>query len=201
MQVEIENLGMGLSNCIIRKRFNVGGAHEADIGSCLQGKFARAMYRMRYWKVRSFCPCFMTHELKRAEFSATRWREKINFFAKKGISPHEKTVAETLWPQRYDLTLCPCYMSSLFVPALWPHCIKLLYVLALCPTPSHHFLFPLHVPTYVPTFPLFMFPLFMFPLYVPINASVLQPKGFKRQSVQLHITGLWECPSLVDLSY
>lgn len=147
---------------------------------------------------------------KWGHFVPVSWRTNSNEL---NFPPHVGGKKLTFSPKRayhhtrklllkhYDLTLCPCYMSSLFVPALWPHCIKLLYVLALCPTPSHHFLFPLHVPTYVPTFPLFMFPLFMFPLYVPINASVLQPKGFKRQSVQLHITGLWECPSLVDLSY
>lgn len=202
MQVEIENLGMGLSNCInsVWKRFNVG--HTRDFANKLfhirthrtsaAGTVRKVAHTkpilVHVYKGSSQEQCTGCDIEKWGHFVPVSWHtnsnelnfpphvggKKLTFSPKRAYHHTRKTVAETLWPQRYDLPLCPCYMSSLFVPALWPHCMKLLYVLALCPTPSRHFLFPLYVPTFCP--------LFMFPLYVPITASVLQPKGFKRQS-------------------
>ena len=87
--------------------------HEADWGikmCCSGGQFVRAVHTMRHWKLRSFCPCFMTHEFKPAEFHATFCGDKIlspqqNFFAKTGMS-HEEN--------------CRCNMSPLHVPATCP---------------------------------------------------------------------------------
>ena len=69
-------------------------AHKAGIGSflCLSRDsfFARTMQIMQHWKLKPFCPCFMTHEFKQAEFHATCCDDKIkiilqhNVFCKNG---------------------------------------------------------------------------------------------------------------------
>jgi len=65
----------------------------AGIRRVLEGQFARALHA-RQWRLRSFCPCLMTHEFKTAEFHATSRGDKTscpqqNIFAKTGMSQEE----------------------------------------------------------------------------------------------------------------
>ena len=57
------------------------------------GKRARAVYKMRHWKLRSFCPCFMTLEFKQVEFHAACCGDKI-------LAPQQNFSPKRAWYTR-----------------------------------------------------------------------------------------------------
>ena len=79
--------------------------------------------------------------------------KKINFFAKKGISHEENSLRNMSH-----------LMTLLYIPALWPHLMSLLCVLALCPTPC---------PTYISALRPCFLSLVYAPTLCPHNMSVI----------------------------
>lgn len=66
---------------------------------CLARTVCRSVYRMRHWKLRSFCSCLVTHEFKPAEFHMTCCTDNIlsrkRTISKKRECSSSKTVTTT----------------------------------------------------------------------------------------------------------
>ena len=145
--------------------------------------FARAVCTMRFWKLSSFCSCFMTHEFNKIlspQHCCCCWCCCcfILFFWK---TAHVTQGNHLLL---HVPAACPLCMFTLHVHVACPRCMSPLHVPYACPLCMS----PLHVPTACPRC---MSPLH-FPSACPRCMTFCMPKLHGRETCPLVCTDLYE---------